>query len=389
MRLHAALSYRARGWAVLPLHPSGNKEPHCAALERVHGSPKWKPLTARPASEPEIRAWFEHDPETNLGIITGQPSGRLVVADVDKPDKARDLRHPPTAIAQARRGPHVYLHADGPFGTTGTPWGELRGDGSYAVAPPSIHESGHEYAWLVRPEEASLASLDALQVETPPTEGGTQVEVPLPRYPEGVEPLPGTGGDLARLDHAVTAALPVLGIDAPLGRKFSCVLPGHGPDRHPSAATHRGPDGIWRYMDFHRPSDPHSLTLAEVRASRSAGRIVRLAGPSQARWYRRLFHEAGVLPAHPKLPELPAELSPGASQLAKGFALLLALRELDDNGPAPYTRRFASAWCGMGERQAGEGLKELVGAGVLVKAEEHGLLWLFEFAQSERRRKVA
>jgi len=135
----------------------------------------------------------------------------------------------------------------------------------------------------------------------------------------------------------------VLGIHGSPGRKFSCVLPGHGPDRHYSAALHRGPDGIWRYMDFHRPSDPASLTLAEVRASRAAGQVVCLRAPSQSRWYRRLFYEAGVLPAQPQPIELPPGLSSEALRLADGFALLLAVRELSDGGPAPYTRSFAGS----------------------------------------------
>ncbi len=71
-------------------------------------------------------------------------------------------------------------------------------------------------------------------------------------YPTGTD-LPAIAGDgsaLARLENAVSTALKVLGINAPLGEKCSCVLPGHGPDRHPSAALHRGPDGIWRTWTF-------------------------------------------------------------------------------------------------------------------------------------------
>jgi len=377
--------------AVVPLDPSGSKEPHFAALEHVHGSTQWKRLGLRSASEPEIRAWFEFDPRANVGIICGQASGGLVVADIDRPASARDLRHPPTVIARAKRGPHIYFQAAGPVETMGAAWGELRGDGSYVVAPPSVHKSGHEYAWLVRPEDCALAPLDALEAEGLRPEAGTQAEVPLPVYPAGADrhPIGGDGSALARLDHAVFAALKVLGIDAPLGKKFSCVLPGHGPDRHPSAALHRGPDGIWRYQDFHRPSDPASLTLAEVRASRGAGRVVRLAGPSQSRWYRRLFHEAGVLPAKVDRLELPRGLSAHARRLARGFSLLLALRELGDGGPAPYTRAFAGPWCGMGERQAGEGIAELLLAGVLVRAGQHGRMNLYLPASAVQNRREA
>jgi hypothetical protein len=143
-------------------------------------------------------------------------------------------------------------------------------------------------------------------------------------------------------------------------------------------------------MDFHRPSDPASLTLAEVRASRAAGQVVCLRAPSQSRWYRRLFYEAGVLPAQPQPIELPPGLSSEALRLADGFALLLAVRELSDGGPAPYTRSFAGSWCGMGERQAGEGIAELIRAGVLLKAARHGRMNLYVPAGTvENQRRAA
>jgi len=390
-RLAAALDYRARGYAPLPLDPSGNKQPYFAALERVHGSSSWTQLAARLASDPEIRAWFEYDPNANVGIICGQASGGLVVADFDRLVSADEFQHPPTVIGQAKRGPHIYFKVDGPFSTTATPWGELRGDGSYVVAPPSIHESGHRYSWLVGPAECGLAPLAALKAEGLRPEAGTQAEVPLPVYPAGAGPstIGGDGSALARLEPAVTSALRVLGIHGSPGRKFSCVLPGHGPDRHYSAALHRGPDGIWRYRDFHHHADPGTLTLAEVRASREAGRVLQLAAPSQSRWYRRLFYEAGVLSAHPVPLELPPGLSAPARRLADGFALLIALRELRDGGPAPYTRAFAGPWCGIGERQAGEGIVELLRAGVLVKSDQHGRMNLYLLASAEQtRRKV-
>jgi hypothetical protein len=110
---------------------------------------------------------------------------------------------------------------------------------------------------------------------------------------------------------------------------------------------------------------------------RAAGRVTQLRGPSQARWYQRLFYEAGVLPAPLRPLELPPGLSGEARRLAHGFALLLALRELADGGPTPYTRSFAGPWCGMGERQAGEGITELLRAGVLVKAAQQGAMNLY------------
>jgi len=394
-RLAAALDYRARGFALLPLDPKGKKQPHFAALKRVHGSSTWKPLAARPASEPEIHAWFEVDPDANLGIICGPSSGGLVVADIDRPANARGLGHPPTPTVRTNRGFHLYFQAADRVDTTATAWGELQGEGSYVVAPPSFHQSGHEYAWLIGLDDCAIAPLETLEAERLRPEAPTQAEVLLPRGATTTEAV-GIGGDgsaLARLDKAVSAALTVLGIDARLGAKasgkFSCVLPGHGPDRNPSAALHRGRDGVWRYKDFHRPSDPGTLTLAEVRASREAGRIIGLKAPSQSRWYQRLFYEAGFLPARPAPLHVPPGLSPTAHRLADGFALLLALRALRDDGPAPYTRSFAGPWCGTGEDRAGEGIAELVREGVLVEARRHGRTRLYRLADETQARAEA
>jgi hypothetical protein len=404
--LEHALAYRTRGWALLPLRPGG-KEPHFGALERVHGTAEWKPLGVRRATGPEIRGWLEHDPAANVGVICGQPSGGLVVADVDRPDLARGLSHPATPCVRSSRGWHLYLQAQGRAESRRVRWGELCGEGRYMALPPSVHESGIEYDWRIGLDECDLAPFDALLDDGRPLgavedESGPESEVLLTRYaPERdtstipVRPadhprdLPSTGEALARLDPAVTAAMATMGVHAQLGRKFSCILPGHGPDLNPSAAVVRGGDGVWRYFDHHRKADPPTLTLAEVRASRGAGRVVRLDAPSQAQWYRRLFFEAGLLTiALPRL-ELPKGLSAAARVAAEGYALLLALRELGDGGPAPFTRRFAAAWCGVGEHQAGDAIAELRRARVFRTAGRHGLMNLYvldECASATARR---
>jgi len=381
--LEEALALAGRGWATLPIEPGarGGKEPNFRVLERVYSTTTWSLLAQRPACSAEIRGWFEADPDANVGVILGQASGGLVVADVDRPRiAAQKLRHPPTPVAKTRRGFHAYFRAHRPTATTGTSWGELRGDGSYVVAPPSTHRSGHNYHWLVPPGEAALADLEHVH-------GEGLVGEPSPEAgPAGAEAT-FAGGDvssLAGLDGAVQAALETMGVQGALGRKFSCVLPGHGPDHHPSAAMHRGPDGVWRYMDFHRPSDPHSLTLAEVRASRGAGKIERLRGPSQARWYWRLFWEAGLIAVHqPPLP-VPRQgrgtsaLSEEAVKVGEGFMLLQALRDLSDGGPTPYTTRFASGWCSISKDSAWKSIGELLEAGVLVKVGRHRRMNLYE-----------
>src|SRR4051812_29331262 len=79
-RLEAALAYRRRGWALLPIRPR-TKEPHAQVLDAVHGSTAWGPLAQPPASTRGPPAWFETAPETGVAITPGQPSGGLIVAD--------------------------------------------------------------------------------------------------------------------------------------------------------------------------------------------------------------------------------------------------------------------------------------------------------------------
>lgn len=174
----------------------------------------------------------------------------------------------------------------------------------------------------------------------------------------------------------------------PQSKKFSCILPGHGPDQHPSAAIHQGKDGVFRYMDFHRPADPKSLTLAEVRASLAAGRVQQLRGPSQARWYRRLFWEAGLLQAE-VVPLLAPGCSEKARKVAEGFAILCALRGLDDDGPVPFTRDFMGPWCGMTTERAREGFWELRARGLVDRAGRHGRMNLYLPAKVKTDRRAA
>jgi hypothetical protein len=99
----------------------------------------------------------------------------------------------------------------------------------------------------------------------------------------------------------------------------------------------------------------------------------------------RLLHAAGVC----ELPRIPtAPLSAGATDIMqrvlKGFVLLKRCRyPHDGNAPAPYTRSFASAWCGISEWQAGEAIRRLVDAGLLRQAGSYGRMPLFAIGGEE------
>ena len=162
--LDAALEYAARGWAVFPL-AAGQKVP------AVKGG--FKVATTDPE---QIKAAWGYRPDYNIGIATGEASGGLIVIDVDvDPDKGEDgmerLRTweitngdlPETVCAETGRGGmHLLFKSDQPIGcSVNADYGiDIRGDGGYIVAPPSVHPNGRPYAWDNDPEDYEVAEAD-------------------------------------------------------------------------------------------------------------------------------------------------------------------------------------------------------------------------------------
>jgi hypothetical protein len=171
--LPAALEYAARGWHVFPLGPKSKKP-----LPNSNG---FYGATTNP--ETIKRLWTQSD--RNIGIRTGAPSGFWVL-DIDGDEgeaslRALELRHgrlPPTPEAiTGGGGRHLSFKYTGPVSNSAkkmAPGLDVRGDGGYVVAPPSIHESGRAYAWSVD-SVATLPTAPAWLLElarkkpTPPT----------------------------------------------------------------------------------------------------------------------------------------------------------------------------------------------------------------------------
>ena len=129
-----------------------------------------KPLTKNgwhdaTRDERTILTWWERWPDANIGVACG-PSG-IAVLDVDSKAGADprevipalglegyptvwtgeapepDAEHPKSLAGV--RGAHVYFASDLKTCDTTIPGVELRGDGSYVLAPPSVHPSGVPY----------------------------------------------------------------------------------------------------------------------------------------------------------------------------------------------------------------------------------------------------
>lgn len=100
----------------------------------------------------QIRRWWGRWPDANIGIATG---AGLAVVDVDDEDGLDDLTHAhgglPTTLEAVTGGGgrHLFFRCDGELRCrNGFGRGvDLKADGGYVIAPPSVHPSGAPYAW--------------------------------------------------------------------------------------------------------------------------------------------------------------------------------------------------------------------------------------------------
>jgi replicative DNA helicase len=113
----------------------------------------WKEYQSRRPTEDEVRDWYTKWPDANIGIVTGKISN-LVVFDLDSEHAVQYAQKkggfPATAKAKTGKGCHMYMQHPG-FEIRNSVNKRLdidiRADGGYVAAPPSIHGSGRQYEW--------------------------------------------------------------------------------------------------------------------------------------------------------------------------------------------------------------------------------------------------
>ena len=358
--LEAALGYVDQGWAVLPLAPGG-KEPFTPLLPKVKGKRTWKALAQRPATEKDVQNWFARYPDINIGIITGTASG-LVVIDFDTVEP-KGL--PVTAMARTGRGLHAYLQAKEPYRSCKFDGGDIKAQGGYVVAPPSIHPDGSRYEWAdyLSPEDADLepysdmminrltgisglsaigvASININSCYTPPANTNNKRTV---RTDTNANPFIG----LQKQDDVAFAVLQRFGVSVKqVGKPFMCLLPGHE-EKNPSAALYRLDNGIIALKDFHR--DAGCWLLPDVYAACMTGKVEKLKGGERLVWWLRCLADLGYIdPPSMHAHKLPDDAPESVKKLYKGFISLLALRTLynSEQVGAPFSWRFAAGWCGI------------------------------------------
>jgi hypothetical protein len=128
----AALELASAGWFVFPVQERG-KQPLV----------RWRDESTSDADK--VADWWDRWPNANIGIDCGK--SRLVVVDYDgvEPPEVDTLQ------VKTGRGVHHYFYNPAePVPNSASMLGDkidVRGEGGYVLAPPSVHPSGAIYQW--------------------------------------------------------------------------------------------------------------------------------------------------------------------------------------------------------------------------------------------------
>jgi hypothetical protein len=177
----AALDLAALGLSVFPIHTVSDHRCSCGkatcANVAKHPVADLAPHGLHDATidGATVRQWWALWPDANVGVATGAVS-QICVLDID-PDhggwdsvdrissqySALDLDT--WTVETGGGGVHLYLRHPGVRvpNNARTKLGagvDVRGDGGYVVAPPSLHRSGRRYRWADRYDPASRPLCD-------------------------------------------------------------------------------------------------------------------------------------------------------------------------------------------------------------------------------------
>jgi hypothetical protein len=193
-----ALGYAGMGWSVFPLH-SVSADGACTCGGGC-SSPAKHPRTkdgfkSATTDQKAVSDFWDTWPDANIGVRTGRVSGIFVV-DVDEA-KGADLEnlfkkfggaeHWKTLTCTTGRGRHFYFRL--PTGVEIKNSAskiavsvDIRGEGGYVVAPPSVHILGDLYDWefddqLLGPPPGMLEALEENRAVTV-TESGLIIPAP-------------------------------------------------------------------------------------------------------------------------------------------------------------------------------------------------------------------
>lgn len=150
--LECAIELSKSGVSVIPVYgDSAPSEPKRPTLP-------WRSYQGRIMSEAELRSAFARKASA-LGIVCGRVSGLVVVDFDDHLRYRRFCRHRPglakSYTVKTRRGYHVYFGTREKVPSHQFDGGDIKGERSYVVAPPSVI-GGFEYLPIVRAAKVEL-----------------------------------------------------------------------------------------------------------------------------------------------------------------------------------------------------------------------------------------
>ena len=139
--------YRSEGLSFIPI-PYKSKVP---AIE-------WKQFQKTRPDDGQVRNWFDGR-DTNLAVICGSVSGGLVVLDFDSEERFWEFHGVTsgkigadifdfTRISKTARGYHVWMKVTEHVKNQKYPALDIKSDGGYVIAPPSVHPNGPIYELL-------------------------------------------------------------------------------------------------------------------------------------------------------------------------------------------------------------------------------------------------
>lgn len=169
-----AFSSGKRGFRTFPVHwikvdgSCSCKNKDCSSPGKHPRISEWQKLAS--TDESWIKSWWKSWPDANVGIVTGEASG-IFALDIDPRHggdatlteliEAHGDEWLHTSQARTGGGGHhiIFKYPKGAKVRNSKKLGEgidVRGEGGFIVAPPSLHASGRHYAWLneVEPVEA-------------------------------------------------------------------------------------------------------------------------------------------------------------------------------------------------------------------------------------------
>lgn len=130
--------YLKYGWTIVPV-VKGTKRP----------AVNWREFQNTKPSREQLIEWFK-DPDVGIGIVTGKGSGVMMIDEDSYKKQGKELHlETPLIVETGGGGKHYYFkYKEGSRNSVNHESAvDVRGEGGFAVLPPTLHPSGKAYKW--------------------------------------------------------------------------------------------------------------------------------------------------------------------------------------------------------------------------------------------------